>query len=341
MIMEDRYEKTSPEAKFESVDEMSETSETEVSESGTATEEAKETTEETTESTEEASEAAEEASEADKAESETSETEADPFAPAPVDVRLPRRATIVDADGNKIGKLRKGIWQDEEGTELGVLRREENESVSLYRNDERVAFLDKNDNLVSLQNNEYIATLRCLPIAAILIIVLLLALTTALSAFLSVYYINRSSEPYIPTMFVVEGAEDGMAWEDTENLPIFYNSDFGTDKIAPGMTGRYSFRLSNESGGPLEFSLVFDCVNEYGIDLAYTLYRDGVPVAGQIEKVPAEGLSTDGMTIEEGSDSIFSLEWEWRHNDPVDTEAGENQALYVLNITFNAEAVAS
>ncbi len=42
------------------------------------------------------------------------------------------------------------------------------------------------------------------------------------------------------------------------------------------------------------------------------------------------------MTIEAESDSVFVLEWEWRHNDAADTEAGINEATYTLNIKFTA-----
>ena len=34
---------------------------------------------------------------------------------------------------------------------------------------------------------------------------------------------------------------------------------------------------------------------------------------------------------------LFELEWIWAHNDPVDTVAGENEAMYYLHIDFLAE----
>lgn len=255
---------------------------------------------------------------------------------APASARLPHRAKVVDKDGNKIGKVRRKVWYDIDGNEVGEFRREEDDSVSLYRAEARTAYLDKNDNVLSL-SGAYMATLRRFRWAVLLIAILLLALITALSAFLSVYFIDRSSEPEIATLFVTNDV-DGVDWEDTENLPVFYNDMFGTEKIAPGMTGSYAFRVRNECAFAVEFDLEFDCVNEYGIDLAYTLRRDGILLAGGDEKVAPEGLNAYDMTIEPLSDSIFVLDWEWRHNDAVDTVAGENGAFYTLNIHFNAIA---
>ena len=42
------------------------------------------------------------------------------------------------------------------------------------------------------------------------------------------------------------------------------------------------------------------------------------------------------MTIEANSSTVFELQWYWRDNDPVDTEAGENGAQYTLHIAFSA-----
>ena len=256
---------------------------------------------------------------------------------APSPVRLPRRAKVVDAEGAKIGKVRGSVWYDLEGNEVGAFERDDDDSVYYYQGGNKKGFLDRNDNVISL-SNDYIATLRRFPAMIVLLILLLLVAATALSVCLSAYYLNRSENlDYAPVLFVAD--EYGDSWAETENIGVFYNEMFGTEKIAPGMKGSYAFYLSNENADPLEFSLEFSCINEYGIDLAFSLYRDGILLAGGEEgadKVSPEELSTYGMTIQEESDSLFVLEWEWRHNDEVDTEAGINQASYTLNIEFTA-----
>lgn len=255
----------------------------------------------------------------------------------PISARKVRRAKAVNSDGEKIGKVRRRIWCDLDDNIIGEFRKDDDGGVYLYEyeGEERKGYLDKNDNVFTL-SNVYMATLRRFRFIILIIILLILALITAISTAVGVSYINRSAEPYIPTLFVVDeyGNDWDDVWADQEDLPVFNNSLFGPDKIAPGMTGSYAFRLRNDTAAPLEFWLEFDCDNDYGIDLAFTLYRDGVLLAGGDEKVPATQLTTEEMTIEAESDSIFILEWEWRHNDAVDTIAGENEAVYTLYIEF-------
>ena len=45
------------------------------------------------------------------------------------------------------------------------------------------------------------------------------------------------------------------------------------------------------------------------------------------------------MTLAAGSETVFVLGWLWRHNDPVDTVAGESGMIYKLHITFTASVV--
>ena len=221
--------------------------------------------------------------------------------------------------------------------DMGTFKKDD-DGIYLYDSAqlERRGYVDANDNVFDLADN-YLATVRRFPYIIIVIILLMLALITAISSAVGVSYINRSADP-IPTLFVVDeyGNDWDDVWADQEDLPVFNNSLFGPDKIAPGMTGSYAFRLRNDTAAPLEFWLEFDCDNDYGIDLAFTLYRDGVLLAGGDEKVPATQLTTEEMTIEAESDSIFILEWEWRHNDAVDTIAGENGAVYTLYIDCEA-----
>ena len=256
----------------------------------------------------------------------------------PISARKVRRGKVVNSDGEKIGKVRRRIWRDLDDNIIGEFRKDDDGGVYLYEyeGEERKGYLDKNDNVFTL-SNAYMATLRRFRFIILIIILLILALITAISTAVGVSYINRTDDP-IPTLFVVDeyGNDWDDVWADQEDLPVFNNSLFGPDKIAPGMTGSYAFRLRNDTAAPLEFWLEFDCDNDYGIDLAFTLYRDGVLLAGGDEKVPATQLTTEEMTIEAESDSIFILEWEWRHNDAVDTIAGENGAVYTLYIDCEA-----
>lgn len=45
--------------------------------------------------------------------------------PDAIDVKLPKRASVVDKQGNRIGKIRQSVWYDENEVEKGTFRKEE------------------------------------------------------------------------------------------------------------------------------------------------------------------------------------------------------------------------
>ncbi len=250
-----------------------------------------------------------------------------------IDVRLPVRARVVDRSGNKLGKIRSSVWYDAEENVRGEFRKED-VNVFLYTEGARCAYVDKNDNILT-PGNAYVATIRRFSWLPVLLIVIFLALATALSVLLSAYFMSRSeSIEYAPVLFVA--SEDGTQWEGSENLPVFVNEAFGDNVIAPGMNGTYRFTLRNDNDDPLIFLLEFSEDNEHGIALLYRLKRDGVYIAGHDTHVGTEDICVYDMTIEPNSTTVFELEWLWKDNDEVDTEAGQNEATYVLHIAFSA-----
>lgn len=258
--------------------------------------------------------------------------EPEPGEPAAIDVRLPVRAKVVDREGGKLGKIRSSVWYGEEDKEnLGEFRKEDT-NVFLYRGEERFAYVDKNDNILTLAD-KYVATIRRFHWLPLLIILLILALLTALSVLLSAYFMNRSSD-YIPVLFVAD--EEGTSWEEIEDLPVFYNEAFGDTIVAPGMSGSYRFMVENRNDDTLLFQFTFAEENEYGIAMRYRLRRDNTHISGTDGYVTTKELGVEDMTIEPRSKSVFTIEWYWQDNDPVDTAAGENGAVYKLLINFIA-----
>lgn len=254
--------------------------------------------------------------------------------PEQIDVRLPRRAAVFNKQGERIGKVRKGVWQDEEGNEQGTFVKEET-NVFVYSGESRTGYVDKNDNVLSL-SNKYIATLRRPERFWILALVLFLVLVTLLTIILSAYFLTRSeNSDYAPVIFIA--SEDGTSWEDAEDLPIFFNETFGDTKVAPGMKGTYRFTFENRNKNTLDYSITFSEENEYGIAILYRLKRDGAYISGTEGYVTPEQLSMEGLTIEARSSSVFELEWTWKDNDAADTQAGENEAVYTLSISFSAQ----
>ena len=250
-------------------------------------------------------------------------------------VRLPVRARVVDEHGESAGKIRGSVWYNCSGMAVGSFRRT-GECAVCFDGAGCSGFVDKNDNIVAC-DGRYIATIRRFPFILLIVALAVLALATALTATLSAHFLARTDMPVgAPVLFVAD--EHGNDWNECENLPVFYNAEFGTQKIAPGMSGSYSFTLQNENAYPIEFALTFSCENPYGIDLVYSLWRDGVCLSGEGEGLPPDELGLGGMTLEGRSDTLFTLKWEWVDDDVADTVAGESGAMYTLTILFEAHA---
>ena len=163
-----------------------------------------------------------------------------------------------------------------------------------------------------------------------------LLILTAVTGILVAYFLTRTETPeYAPVLFIA--SEDGVSWEDTENLPVFRNELFGDSKIAPGMSGSYRFVFENQNQNKLTYTLLFEEENDHGIELVYRLKRDGAYIAGRESFVGVQGLGIEQLTIEAESSTVFELEWMWRHNDEKDTAAGENSAFYTLLIHLTAQ----
>ena len=255
-----------------------------------------------------------------------------------IEVKRPKRGRVRDRAGTELGKLRRGVWYDNDKNRRGEFIKEDDKNVYLYEgeneNRRRTGYVDKHNNIHTLQN-EYVGTIVHARTPWLLILCILLALITALTCILCAWALSRSESPYAPIIFATE--EDGTNWEDREDLSVFYNQTFGDKVIVPGMTGAYRFRMQNNSPDPIVYSLTFSETNEYGIAMRYRLKRDGVYIAGEEGYVTVEELCMEDLSVEEESITLFELEWIWAHNDPVDTVAGENEAMYYLHIDFLAE----
>ena len=257
--------------------------------------------------------------------------------------RLPRRARVVDHKGEKIGIVRGGVWYDNDKNALASFQKHEN-NVHVYDSaSAHAGYVDVNDDIRAL-NGEYVASLRYFRWGIMAILAIALTLVTMVAAIFGAFGIGRSGVSALaqePIFFIVEDTEERTSWTDYEDIPIFYNAQFGDRLALPGTKSSYRFRFVNNNEHALRFSFTFSEENEYGIEMVYTLQRDGVYIAGSGEEyVTAPAMSFAEFTIEGESESLFELSWYWKDNDPVDTTAGENEAIYRLNIEFKAEVVA-
>ena len=239
--------------------------------------------------------------------------------------------------------MRGGVWYDNEKNALASFQKHEN-NVHVYDSaSAHAGYVDVNDDIRAL-NGEYVASLRYFRWGILAILAIALTLVTMVAAIFGAFGIGRSGMSALaqePIFFIVEDTEERTSWTDYEDIPIFYNAQFGDRLALPGTKSSYRFRFVNNNEHALRFSFTFSEENEYGIEMVYTLQRDGVYIAGSGEEyVTAPAMSFAEFTIEGESESLFELSWYWKDNDPVDTNAGENEAIYRLNIEFNAEVVA-
>ena len=254
--------------------------------------------------------------------------------------RLPRRARVVNHKGEKIGTVRGGVWYDNDQNALASFHKQEN-NVHMYDAAKAYAgYVDVHDDIRTAEG-EYVASLRYFRWGILAILAIALTLVTMVAVIFGSFGIGRSGMGALaqePIFFIVEDTEERTGWTEYEDIPIFYNEQFGDRLALPGTKSVYRFRFINNNAHALRFSFTFREENDYGIEMVYSLRRDGAYIAGGEDAyVTAPELSFAEFTIEGGSESLFELCWYWKDNDPVDTNAGENEAIYRLNIEFNAE----
>ena len=126
-------------------------------------------------------------------------------------------------------------------------------------------------------------------------------------------------------------------------MKIFENPAFAyTDKIAPGVSNSYDFKIHNETENAIRYNIEFEENSEYAINMLYRLRRDGAYVIGSdTEWVSANELVSSFKRLAMDGVDSYSLDWEWPYEsgrDALDTEIGEKMvSKYSLNIKVNFE----
>ena len=148
--------------------------------------------------------------------------------------------------------------------------------------------------------------------------------------------------------------DDGVVYVDDENgryvyqrnLRIFQNAAFEyTDKIAPGVSNSYDFKVHNEPKNSIRYNVQFEEESEYPVNMKYRLRRGNEYLVGsettwvsvgELTVAALKILSTDGV-------DTYTLDWKWPYEDGVDdadTNAGKNMTSeYNLGIKINFEEI--
>ncbi|BFL47677.1 hypothetical protein [Lactonifactor longoviformis] len=131
-------------------------------------------------------------------------------------------------------------------------------------------------------------------------------------------------------------------WEQNASINLFYNHETGEiEKIAPGSSGYYVFRLKNARKEKLTVTLnIAESSGSPHLPLKFTLHPQGQK-GGTFVSL---GTSGEGAALETvlaaGAQAVYQLDWEWPFesgNDESDTAAGSRGSAYVLLLNIHAE----
>lgn len=126
-----------------------------------------------------------------------------------------------------------------------------------------------------------------------------------------------------------------ITWQQTNKLNIFENPMYDmSNKLAPTSTNSYEFKIKNNIDADTVYSLTFEEVNKYDIDMRYKLKKENRYIVD--EWVKYNELNLDNMKLGAYQEDTYYLEWKWFEGEN-DTYAGEQSGIgYTLNIDMKA-----
>lgn len=136
-----------------------------------------------------------------------------------------------------------------------------------------------------------------------------------------------------------------VRWTQSSTIDLFYNRIGGErEKIAPGSSGYYLFKLQNTLSSKLNATVTLN-ESSFHLPLVFTLTPVDADGRATGDKVASGSLSADGglaMKTDIDGNSVvgYRLDWAWpaEGNDALDTQAGSNDDLaYLLSMTIRAE----
>ena len=157
--------------------------------------------------------------------------------------------------------------------------------------------------------------------------------------------INGETDTDVEREGIVYADDKDGRYTYEKRVKIFENAAFEyTNKIAPGVSNSYDFKVHNETDNTIRYNIEFTEDSEYAVNMLYRLRRgDDYVVGSDSEWVDASKLSSAFKElVTDGVDS-YTLDWEWPYEsgrDALDTEIGENMVSeYTLKININFEEV--
>ena len=128
----------------------------------------------------------------------------------------------------------------------------------------------------------------------------------------------------------------------SKNTPIdiFKNEKYDGQKIvAPRSKGSAKFGVKNVTNGDIIYDVGFTDQSNYLVNMKYKLKIDNIYIVGdENHYVSLDQMKVNDITVVNGSNNIFTIEWYWEDDDPRDVIVGmaEPTQYYTLNLVINA-----
>lgn len=135
--------------------------------------------------------------------------------------------------------------------------------------------------------------------------------------------------------------DNKTVYTDSTLLNIFKNKSYYVkdDVIAPESENSYQFVIRNNNDFAIIYSLEFEQINPYNINMKYRLKKGGEYIVGNDKDwVTANELLQGEVILANDSYNVYTLDWKWFESDnDTDTKIGTSiEANYSLNINIFA-----
>ena len=148
---------------------------------------------------------------------------------------------------------------------------------------------------------------------------------------------SGNEDPGNTSISVYDKDHSKITWNGASDLKIFSNPVYEFESVvAPESENTYQFVVKNDTKYNLKYSISFEEINPYNINMKYKLKKNNKYIIDHY--VSYNELKLLGQKLSINKNDTYYLEWKWVSTDH-DNYAGENSAKYNLNINIKAESI--
>lgn len=144
---------------------------------------------------------------------------------------------------------------------------------------------------------------------------------------------NIIQDGVIDTGIVFTVTENGKSWNQIKDLSIFENNYFYREnKIAPGVSGSYEFKVENQSEYNMKYIVNIKEKNDYGVNLKYKIKINGQYLNNTYQSI--DEIDFYQQVLKSFGIDVYTIEWKWV-DSAIDTQIGENADVVKYNLRIN------